>query len=347
MITVAFKASEPEKAARIVNTVIRIYLQELIRASDAGSSSAGAARALSKSRPERIPCFGGAATNQADGSPAILIAVGAALFGLCVAAAFAILLMRSNDTIRSARQMEYALGMECLGVVRAPGRRRHRGRGCHGAQRLFAPEHQELRRLSATIAGSVAARMCGPSASRPRCLAKVQRRLPSALARAVAASGKRVLLIDGASGKPLRFALGGELVAHSGLVEKVRVQACSIISWRGQAGLHVLPLREPSGGDLHSIGPALLDGILDNIADSYDLVIVDMPALVTGPDVRASAQSLDGFLLVVKWGATESELVRQAFRSAGEARPKFVGAVLNMADDEYDETLRKRACCPN
>ena len=66
---------------------------------------------------------------------------------------------------------------------------------------------------------------------------------------------------------------------------------------------------------------------------AYDLVIVDMPALATGPDVRAAAQSLDGFLLVVKWGATESELIRQALRSAGEARPKFVGAVLNMADD--------------
>jgi polysaccharide biosynthesis transport protein len=59
-----------------------------------------------------------------------------------------------------------------------------------------------------------------------------------------------------------------------------------------------------------------------------------MPALASGPDVRAAAQSLDAFLLVVKWGATESELVRQALRSAGEAGPKFVGVVLNMADEE-------------
>jgi len=78
----------------------------------------------------------------------------------------------------------------------------------------------------------------------------------------------------------------------------------------------------------------LPDGFLDSVADSYDLVIVDMPALATGPDVRAAARTLDGFLLVVKCDATESELVRQALRSAGEARPKFVGAVLNMADDD-------------
>jgi polysaccharide biosynthesis transport protein len=63
-------------------------------------------------------------------------------------------------------------------------------------------------------------------------------------------------------------------------------------------------------------------------------VIVDMPALASGPDVRGAAQSLDAFLLVVKWGATESELVRQALRSAGEAGPKFIGVVLNMADED-------------
>jgi Mrp family chromosome partitioning ATPase len=78
----------------------------------------------------------------------------------------------------------------------------------------------------------------------------------------------------------------------------------------------------------------LLDGILSSATDSYDLAIVDMPSLVAGPDVRAAARSLDGLLLVVKWGATESELVRQGFQSAGEARLKFVGTVLNMADEK-------------
>jgi Mrp family chromosome partitioning ATPase len=64
------------------------------------------------------------------------------------------------------------------------------------------------------------------------------------------------------------------------------------------------------------------------------MVIVDMPALAAGPDVRAASRWVDGYLLVVKWGATESELVRQALRSAGEARPKFAGAILNMADEQ-------------
>jgi Mrp family chromosome partitioning ATPase len=105
-----------------------------------------------------------------------------------------------------------------------------------------------------------------------------------------------------------------------------------------QTGLHVLPLDEMSEGEASSMRPPLLDEILSSAADLYDLVIVDMPSLVAGPDVRAAARSLDCFLLVVKWGATESELVRQAFQSAGEARLKFVGTVLNMADEK---TMRR------
>ena len=37
------------------------------------------------------------------------------------------------------------------------------------------------------------------------------------------------------------------------------------------------------------------------------------------------------------WGETPSELVRQAFRSAGQARGKFVGCILNRADERVME----------
>ena len=330
MIAVAYKASEPTKAAHVVNTVIRIYLQELVRASDAGvpalrelyQSLGPSAFLVSDAQPPIWP----------DGPPTILIVLGAALFGLCVGAAVAILRDAMSDTIRSARQVEYALGMECLGII---GRRADKGTVAEhmAAQRSYASEHHELRRLTATMleASLRDMRTIGVTSTVP---GEGATTLAIALALAVAAAGKRVLLIDGVADNrsvsrwavnlpriPVRLRNGLRSSALEGIVEE----------W---TGLHVLPLREPSDGDVHPMDSVLPDGILDNVAGSYDLVIVDMPALATGPDVRAAAQSLDGFLLVVKWGATESELVRQALRSAGEARPKFAGAVLNMADDD-------------
>jgi capsular polysaccharide biosynthesis protein len=330
MITVACKAQDPIKAARIVNTVIGVYLQELVRASDAGvpvlremyQSLGPSAFVVSDAQPPIWP----------DGPPTILIAIGAALLGLCVGAAVAIVRDATNDTIRSAGQVEYALGLECLGII---GRRMDKGIVTEGdaAERSGASEAQELRRLSATLleASLRDVRTIGVTSTVPGEGAST---LAIGLAQAVAEAGKRVLLIDGVpdnrsvsrwavnlSGIRFRSSHAPRPGVPGGIVE-------------GRAGLHVLPIREPSDGNIYSIAPVLTDGTLKTAAGSYDLVIVDMPALVTGPEVRAAAQSLDGFLLVVKWGATESELVRQALRSAGEARPKFVGAVLNMADDD-------------
>jgi polysaccharide biosynthesis transport protein len=330
MVTVAYKASEPTKAARVVNTVIGIYLQELVRASEAGSpalrelyqSLGPSAFVVSDAQPPVWP----------DGPPTVVIAFGAALFGLCVGAAIAILRDAMNDTIRSSRQLEHALGMECLGMVR---RRADKGVAAEGAtaQRWYAPEHPELRRLLATVleASLRDVRTLGVTSTVP---GEGATTVAIALAQAVASSGRRVLLIDGVpddrsvsrwavnlSCNPAWSSNGPRSSVLDGVME-------------ARTGPHVLPLRQPSGGGIYSIAPALPDGLIDNAAGSYDLVIVDMPALVTGPDVRAAAQSLDGFLLVVKWGATESELVRQALRSTGEARPKFVGAVLNMAEDD-------------
>lgn len=330
MITVTYKASEPTKAARVVNTVIRIYLQELVRASDAGSP---ALRELYQSLgPSAFLVSDAQPPIRPDGPPSVLIAIGAALFGLCVGAALAILRDAMNDSIRSARQVEYALGMECLGIIRRQEDKDIAAKD-GTARRSYALEHQELRRLSATIleASPRDVRTIGVTSTVP---GEGATTLAIALAQAVAASGKRVLLIDG--------------VPDNRSVSRWAVNLSRVPAWssngprpsvldgivEGRPGLHVLPLREPSDGDTYSSAAALPDGILDNAAGSYDLVIVDMPALAAGPDVRGAAQSLDAFLLVVKWGATESELIRQALRSAGEAGPKFVGVVLNMADDD-------------
>jgi len=329
MITVAYKASEPAKAARVANAVIRIYLQELVHASDAVSP---ALRELFQSLgPSAFLVSDAQPPIRPDGPATVLIVLGAALFGLCVGAAFAILRDVMNDTIRSAPQVESALGMECLGIIR---RRADKSIAAEDTtrQRSYAWQHPELRHLSATMleASLRGMRTIGVTSAVP---GEGATTLAIALAEAVAVSGKRVLLIDGVpdNRSVSRWAVNLSRVSASSSNGPRSSVLDGIVE--GSTGLHVLPLREPSDGNICSIAPALPDGVLDDAAGSYDLVIVDMPALAAGPDVRGAAQSLDAFVLVVKWGATESELVRQALRSAGEAGPKFVGAVLNMADE--------------
>jgi len=335
MVAVSFKASDPKKAALIVNSVIRFYLQERGRASDAAASKAPALREVYQSLgPSAQVVSEAEPPAKADGPPAMLVLLGAALFGLSAAAVAAILLDVINDTIRSAQQMEYVLGLECLGVVP-----RSQGGGGEDATalRLLASESPVLRRATAMMqdVSSFGPRTIGVTSVLP---GEGATTLAIGLAKAVAASGKRVLLIDAVQENPsiARWVASASRVLPRPEARPEPEALYGLV--KVEAGLHVLPLAERLEGGARLMRRGLLDEILSAAETSYDLVIVDMPSLVAGPEVRAAAQTLDCFLLVVKWGATKSELVRQAFQSAGQARPNFIGTVLNMADEE---TMRR------
>lgn len=332
LVTVSFQASTPEKAARIVNSVIRIYLQERGRASDAASSKAPTLREIYQSLGPSAQVISEAEPPvKSDGPPAALILVAAALFGLGTTAAVALLLDALDDTIHDAHQMEYALGLECLGVVPRFANVDN-GSEDAAARRLLAVEGPVLRRAAATVqdASTGEPRTIGVTSVLP---GEGATTLAIGLAMASAASGKRVLLIDAVLDNPAISRWVASLSCappRPGANPEPAVIGDVV---KVQAGLHVLSLAEGYGEESRLMPRGLLDDILNAAEASYDMVIVDMPSLASGPQVRAAAQSLDGFLLVVKWGATKSELVRQAFRSAGQAEPKFIGTMLNMADE--------------
>ncbi|HEV7258702.1 MAG TPA: cellulose synthase operon protein YhjQ/BcsQ [Bosea sp. (in: a-proteobacteria)] len=328
IVTVSFEASNPDKAARIVNSLIQIYLQERARAFDAASSRASTLREIHQNLGPSAQVVSEAEPPiKANGPPAAAILAIAALLGLSAGAAIALLLDMVDDTIRNAHQMEYALGLECLGVVpRFPGL--GIGPEDSAARRLLASQNPVLRRAAAMLqeVSHGGARTIGVTSV---VAGEGATTLAIGLAMAAAESGKQVLLVDAVPENPAvsRWAA----LAARALCEPPAAARDGIVEI--QPALHVLPLDEPSGGAARLMRRGWLDDMTSTAAVSYDLVIVDMPSLVAGPQVRAAAPSLDAFLLVVKWATTQSELVRQAFESAGQARYKFIGTVLNMADD--------------
>jgi len=67
---------------------------------------------------------------------------------------------------------------------------------------------------------------------------------------------------------------------------------------------------------------------------TYDLVVVNLPPLESGPEFRMAANDIDRILLVIKWGSTEFERIERAIAASGVAASEFIGAVLNMVDDQ-------------
>ncbi|MCT4495634.1 Wzz/FepE/Etk N-terminal domain-containing protein, partial [Bosea minatitlanensis] len=247
VIAVSFRASDPAKAARIVNTVVRIYLQELARASDAASSRAPTLREIYQSLGPSAQVIAAAEPPvRKDGPPPALILAAAALFGLAAAAGLALLLDALDDTIRSRNQMEYVLGLECLGVVpRVP--ESGDGAGDAAARRLLAAKHPALRRALALIrersAGGL--RTVGLTSALP---GEGATTLAIGLAQAAAATGWRVLLVDAVPDDPALSRRVASLVQEppapgappgAGALD-------GLVAVR--PGLDVLPLAERRGG---------------------------------------------------------------------------------------------------
>ena len=92
----------------------------------------------------------------------------------------------------------------------------------------------------------------------------------------------------------------------------------------------------PAGASVRSASEVLASdaakSLFDKLQIEYDYVIVDLPPLIAGVDVRATSDLIDSYLLVVEWGATKIDAVQYALRDAPGVHANIVGAVLNKVD---------------
>jgi Mrp family chromosome partitioning ATPase len=163
----------------------------------------------------------------------------------------------------------------------------------------------------------------------------------------IALSGCRALLID----CNLRNTdLTGQLApeANAGLIDVLSGHAAAkdIIWVDPISNLHFLPaMKTPGSRDPNTnedFQPATLcqrtqltstglQKLLQSVEDRYDYVILDLPSL-TVADVKATAQLINYFILVIEWGRTSRQAVIDALNASPFVSKKLLGAVLNKAN---------------
>jgi len=93
--------------------------------------------------------------------------------------------------------------------------------------------------------------------------------------------------------------------------------------------LHLLP----AGGPITTPGRWLrsdrLAHAVDNLRRSYDIVILDAPALLVNSDALYVTDLADGVLFVVRAGLTPASLANQAMAQLDDSREKLRGVVVN------------------
>jgi polysaccharide biosynthesis transport protein len=152
----------------------------------------------------------------------------------------------------------------------------------------------------------------------------------AAMAALIAQGGARVILVD----CDLRHcSLSCELAptASAGFLDVVagQVDLADAVWSDPTTGMEFLSAgrRVPNAAEILASDAA--KSLFDTLQIKYDYVIVDLPPLAAGVDVRATSGHIDSYVLVIEWGVTKIDAVQYALRHAPGLQANIVGAVLN------------------
>jgi len=268
-----------------------------------------------------------------------------------------------DGSLRSSRQVQKEIGIDCLGLLPTIVLRRRQLRSKsrqHAAsgERVMSPPvgtHRfvvgdPLSRFAETIR-SLQVVADSADCHRPNTVIGVtsvrsgegKSLVAANLSEMIAISGRRVLLIDcelrngGLTGQFAPQAKAGllEVIAGGALAKE--------LTWRDpDTGLDFLPaVKTPVRHD--SLSPAGLlqrtqltraglRTLLQSVNGGYDYVILDLPPMTPVPDVKAMSEQVDAFILVIESGRTSRQAVIDALSAAPPVFEKLLGVVLNKAD---------------
>jgi succinoglycan biosynthesis transport protein ExoP len=158
------------------------------------------------------------------------------------------------------------------------------------------------------------------------------------LAASFSESGLKTLIIDADLRNPSvsrYFALDKELGVVDLLLNQANAE--SIVRFNEAHGLWVLPagVNSKGSGDLLSFDR--VRNLIERYRATYDCIVIDGPPIGQVVDARVIANLVDKVIFVVKWSATNRELVRENIRLIPD-RGKIAGVVFNFVD----ERLAKR-----
>jgi capsular exopolysaccharide synthesis family protein len=154
--------------------------------------------------------------------------------------------------------------------------------------------------------------------------------LASNLAISLAQAGRRTLIIDAdmrAAMQDLIFSLNGRIGLANVLADKETAQ--KVIRQTGIANLDLLPAGTASRNPSELLNSEAFHGLLEQLAEAYDHVVIDSPPLLAVTDARIIAASADATLLVLRAGKSNRKLSELSIDALVSVGAKLLGAAVN------------------
>ena len=185
-------------------------------------------------------------------------------------------------------------------------------------------------KLSAGLSG--AGKVIGVTSSLPN---EGKSSIAMSLAQLSTQSGAQVILVDCDLRKR---SLSKQLApnSHLGLIDVVvnTANLDEVILFYPVANFSFLPAGVGSNPTHTSdiLASDAMKRMIDQLRESYDHVIIDLPPIAPVVDVRATTHFLDSYLFVIEWGKTRVDVVEHSFNSARGVYDNLLGIVLNKVD---------------
>ena len=279
----------------------------------------------------------------------LVVAFGAIL-GSMLGLTGAVLLELRDRAFRTGEQIQRDLSLEFLGLLPSIDRRSHLpSPAATGPQEIGSVPASMRHSLIAPLSGFAetlrASKVAADIALRGK-PAKVigivsiqpeegKSTVAKNMASLLSSLGARTILIDADLRNPgLSRALAPNVA--DGLVEVLqKTRSLSEVTLREpESGLTFLPavIHRRTTNSSELLSSAAMRGLLARLGESHDYIVVDLPPIGPVIDVRAAADLIDAFVLVVEWGVTPRSLVRSTLELEAEVTEKCLGVVLNKVD---------------
>lgn len=160
----------------------------------------------------------------------------------------------------------------------------------------------------------------------------------SNLASTLVANNKKVLIIDADMRNPSvhrMFLLPNRKGLSDLICENPEQQIHCIQPYNQSIDILTAGHKPPNPSEL--LGSTRMKLILNNLRDSYDIILIDTPPILIIPDALALSKYVDGTILVTRYGYTTTDILDNTNKTLELANIKPIACIFNAV-----EGLKKR-----
>ena len=235
-----------------------------------------------------------------------------------------------DDRMRSAGEIKSSLGMPLLAVIPQSATKRSFS---VGGQRVLLDPGSDAAEAYRSLRTAI--QFAAPEGLRTLMVASPnsgdgKTTLVSNLGIAMAQSGKRVCIIDADLRKPS---------IHDIFSLKTTLGLCTLLAGRSTLdgsvqhtnvnGLDVLPCGPAPANPTEVLNSQEFGNAIDELADRYDIVLIDSPPVSAADDARVIAASCDASLLVLTAKRANRRVTEQARDALQGVGARIIGLVVN------------------